>query len=89
MMKIDIYTSSTNGAKYLSVLKGTKLDSLDLPKDTDSDLLNLSPFRTRLELDANKEHNAIDEADVLKQIEEKGYAIHGAKFTIELSTGNA
>lgn len=86
MMKIDIYTSTSNGAKYLSVLKGTKLDSLELPADIDSDVLNLSPFRTRLELDISKEHNAIDQADVLKQIEDNGYAVHGAKFTIDVTT---
>lgn len=84
-MKIDIYTSISNGAKYLSVLKGTKLESLNLAEDIDSDLLNLSPFRTRLELDINKEHNALDQADVLKQIEDNGYAVHGAKFSIDLA----
>ena len=83
-MKIDIYTSTTNGNKYLSVLKGTKPENLDLPADIDSDVLNLSPFRTRLELNPSKEHNAIDQGDVLKQIEEKGFAIHGAKVNVEL-----
>lgn len=84
-MKIDIYTSAINGGKYLSVLKGVKLDSLELAADIDTDVLSLSPFRTRLELDLSRDHDALDHADVLRQIEEKGYAIHGAKFAISLS----
>lgn len=84
-MKIDIYTSTANGTKYLSVFKGVKLEDLDLPADFDSDLLTLSPFRTRIELHDDKEHNAVDKADILKQIEEKGYAVHGAKFQIDLT----
>ena len=83
-MKIDIYTSAVNGSKYLSVAKGTKLDSLAFTSELDSDLTKLSPFRTRLELDAGKDHNALDQADILQQIEQRGYAIHGAKQTIEL-----
>ena len=83
-MKIDIYTSANNGSKYLSVEKGTKLEALALPKDIDADLLILSPFRTRLELTAGKEHNALDQDDVMAQIKEKGYAIHAAKNTISL-----
>ena len=84
-MKIDIYTSCNNGKKHLSVLKGTKLESLDLPADIDTDLLSLSPFRTRLELDTEKEHNALDQTDIIQQIEDKGYALHSAKFDITLS----
>ena len=86
-MKIDIYTSSINGSKHLSVEKGTKLESLSLPADIDSDLLSLSPFRTRLEIEAGKAHNALDQDDVLKQIESNGYAIHGAKQAITVTAG--
>lgn len=86
-MKIDIYTSSKNGTKYLSVRKGTKIEDLQLPADIDSDLLALSPFRTRLVLDANKTHSALDQADIIAQLEDKGYAIHGAKLEIILTAG--
>lgn len=86
-MKIDIYTSSNNGTKYLSVRKGTKIEDLELPADIDTDLLTLSPFRTRLVLDADKTHSALDQADIIAQLEEKAYAIHGAKFEITLTAG--
>ncbi len=85
-MKIDIYTSAINGSKYLSVQKGTQLEKLTLPKDLDSDLLSLSPFRTRLEIEANKTHHALDQDDILKQIEANGFAVHGAKQSIILTT---
>ncbi len=84
-MKIDVYTSALNGKKHLSVLKGTKIKELDLPSDIDKDMLELSPFRTRLDIDTTKEHDAIDYKDVLEQIEKNGFAVHGAKFQIALS----
>ncbi|MFT5691022.1 MAG: hypothetical protein ACI92E_000347 [Oceanicoccus sp.] len=84
-MKIDIYTSAVNGSKHLSVLKGVKLDSLVFAADVDTDILSLSPFKTRLDLDLKREHDALEHVDVLQQIEEKGYAIHSAKFLISLS----
>jgi len=85
-MKIDIYTSIQNGGKYLSVLKGTKVEELKLPEDIDPEVLTLSPLRTRLELDANKEHNTLDPVDIIEQIESKGYAVHGTKTQISLTS---
>lgn len=83
-MKIDIYTSTKNGSKYLSVPKGTKVASLQLPDSVDPDLLTLSPFRTRLELTPGKSHPALDQDNIIAQIEEKGYAVHGAKTEIQV-----
>ena len=83
-MKIDIYTSIKNGNKNISVPKGTKIDSISFPFDLDPDLLTLSPFRTRLEVVTGKVHSALDQDDVIKQIEEKGYAVHSAKNIIDL-----
>ena len=83
-MKIDIYTSTKNGSKYLSVPKGTKVESLQLPDSVDPDLLTLSPFRTRLELTPGKSHPALDQDNIIAQIEEKGYAVHGAKTEIQV-----
>ena len=83
-MKIDIYTSSKNGEKFISVQKGTKIEELSLPDTLDPELKVLSPFRTRLEIELGVEHNALDQDDVIAQIEENGFAIHGAKRTISL-----
>ena len=83
-MKIDIYKSANCGDKYLSVAVGTKLNELELPETFDADLLTLSPFKTRLDIDTSKEHPAIDHEDVLKQIAENGYAVHGVKTVVSV-----
>ena len=83
-MKIDIYNSAIKGDKFLSVAKGTKIKDLKLPDSVDKDLLTLSPFRTRLEIDPMKVHPALDQMDVLRQIEMNGYAIHSAKILLKI-----
>ncbi len=83
-MKIDIYTSTKNGSKYLSVAKGTNPSELTLSDSIDNDLRHLSPFRTRLEVERGKEHPALDQEDVITQIETQGYAVHTAKSFITL-----
>ncbi|MGB5299063.1 MAG: hypothetical protein WBN48_10085 [Thiogranum sp.] len=83
-MKIDIYKSTKNGNKYLSVPKGTKMESLQLQDPVDRDLLTLSPFKTRLEITPGKSHFALDQDNIIEQIEENGYAIHGAKIEIKV-----
>jgi hypothetical protein len=84
-LRIDIYQSAKCGDKYLSVAKGTRVEALILPDSIDPDLLSLSPFKTRLEVEKGKTHAALDQDDVIKQIEQVGYAMHGAKMTIELA----
>ena len=88
-MKIDIYKSIKDGSNYLSVPKGTKVESPHMLDPVDPDLLTLSPFRTRLELTAGKTHTALDQDNIIDQIERNGYAVHGAKIEIRLkgSTG--
>ncbi len=83
-MKIDIYTSTKNGSKYISVPKGTRVENLQLPDSVDPDLLTLSPFKTRLELTPGKIHFALDQDNIIGQIEKNGYALHGAKIQIKL-----
>ncbi|MFK8027876.1 MAG: hypothetical protein AB8C40_07435 [Gammaproteobacteria bacterium] len=83
-MKIDIYNSAVKGDKFLSVPKGTKISELALPESVDQDLLTLSPFRTRLEIDASKKHPALDHKDVLSQIKKNGYAIHGTTLLLKV-----
>jgi len=87
-MKIDIYQSTKGENKYISVSKGTKIESLELPVTIDPDLLSLSPFKTRLELDVSKKQPALDQEGIINQIEVVGYAIHGAKTTVSLKTKN-
>lgn len=81
-MNIDVYISTKNDNKYLSVLTGTNVNQLDLPDDIDPDLLSLTPFKTSLELDLSKPRVGINQEDIHKQITEKGYAIHGASMNV-------
>jgi hypothetical protein len=84
-LKIDIYQSAKCGDKYLSVAKGTRVEDLILPDSIDTDLLTLSPFKTRLEVEKGKSHPALEQDDVMNQIEKLGYAVHGAKISIQLT----
>ncbi|MDF1583091.1 MAG: hypothetical protein RQ733_01640 [Methyloprofundus sp.] len=85
-MIIDIYKSTKNGNKYISVPKGTKIAQLGLPDSIDPDILTLSPFKTRLEIQPKKAHAALDQDDIIQQIETNGYAIHEAKTVMTIGT---
>ncbi|HWZ63658.1 MAG TPA: hypothetical protein VNX02_11590 [Steroidobacteraceae bacterium] len=88
-MKIDIYRSLTNAGKYLSVPAGTDVEKFKFPPDLDKDLYKLSPFKTRLEISPDKARIGLDSAAVEKQINEKGFAIHGANIQIAVTVGKA
>lgn len=62
------------------------LKKMKLPESLDPDLLSLSPFKTQLEIDPSQPRLALDSADIIKQISENGYAVHGAKITINVHT---
>jgi len=85
--KIDIYTSSANGTKNLFVPAGTDVKVLQLPEDVDTDLATLSPFKTRVEVDPAKMHASFDQGDVMRQIENNGFAIQTA--LIQIVVGSA
>ncbi len=87
-MKIDIYKSTKNGRKYLSVPSGTDLANMPFPNDFDKDLLELSPFSTSMELTPGEHRVALDSDDIIKQINEKGYAVHTATTTVTIKTQN-
>jgi len=86
-MNIDVYKSTKNGNKYISVPSGTDIEKMQLPDSIDPDLLTLSPFKTSLSLDSNNPRIALDQNDVMEQINNKGFAVHGA--TIEIKVGHA
>jgi len=85
-MKIDIYKSTKNGTKYLSVPEGTVMEELNLPVDTNSDFLALSPFKSSIDIIHGQSRIALDEDDVINQIKEKGYATHQVTTEIRIST---
>jgi len=60
------------------------MESLQLQDPVDRDLLTLSPFKTRLEITPGKSHFALDQDNIIEQIEKNGYAVHGAKIEIKV-----
>ena len=60
------------------------MENLQLPDPGDPDLLTLSPFKTRLEITPGKPHFALDQDNIIAQIEKNGYAVHGARIEIRV-----
>ncbi len=86
-MKVDIYKSTKNSTKYLTVPADTDVQKYKFPADMDADLLSLSPFKTSLDINANDNRVALDSKQVIDDINKKGFAIHGAKIEIKLTVG--
>lgn len=85
-MRVDIYKSTKNGNKYISVPVGTEIEKMQFPSNLDPDFLSLSPFKTELEIDPSQPRIALDSADIIKQISVSGYALHETKITINVHT---
>lgn len=79
-MKIDIYRSTKNKSKFISVPSGTSPKTL-LPANIDPDLKSLSPFKT-IDVQTTDKRAGLDGPDIIQQISKNGYAIHGAKITV-------
>lgn len=85
-MEIDIYKSVLHGKKYLSVPAGTDVMNTPFPSSLDPDLHKLSPFKTSLDIQPGDARAALDSQDIIRQIEEKGFATHTAAVVITVST---
>lgn len=85
-MRVDIYKSTKNGNKYISVPFGTDIGKMQFPSNLDPDLLSLSPFKTELDIDPYQPCVALDSSDIIKQILANGYALHETKITISVHT---
>jgi hypothetical protein len=88
-MKVDIYRSLTNAGNYLSVPAETDVEKFKFPPDLDKDLYKLSPLKTQLEISPDKPRIGLDSAAVEKQINERGFAIHGANIQITVTVGKS
>ncbi len=87
-MKVDIYKSAKNGDVYLTVPEGTELEKMSLPANIDPNLLSLSLFKTSLEIANGDKRIGLDADNVIEQINENGFAVHGATITITVKTNN-
>ena len=83
----DIYISTKDSNKYLSVPAGIDVTKFNFSDDIDPDVLDLTPFKLDLELDLSKPRFGLNQDDIHQQITAKGYALHGAaaQSTISLT----
>lgn len=82
---IDIYRSNIIPKKYLSVPHGTDVTKFPFPAGFDPDLRQLCPFKSDREITSGVPLVALDSDDVIRQIEEKGYATHATDVVISMS----
>ena len=74
-MKIDIYKSSTNNTKYVSVKSGQN------PVINDADLKQKTLFKSNVEINAGESRIAFDSNAAIAAIENQNYYIHAAEVT--------
>jgi hypothetical protein len=84
-MKIDIYRSTTNGNKYLSVPANTDMNDFLLPVDIDADIKNLTQFKESVNIDPERRSVGLDAVDITRQIEANGFAIHGITISFDVN----
>ena len=84
---IDIYQSVAARAKFLSVPAGTDLASMAFPADMDADLFQVSPYKEGVQIQAGVPAMGLDVEDILGQLEARGFALHGLRFSASLAMG--
>ncbi|OYW50671.1 MAG: hypothetical protein B7Z34_04430 [Novosphingobium sp. 12-62-10] len=84
-MDIDVYQSTTNRDKFVSVPAGSDV-TIMFPQDIDRDLITLRPYREGMTIEASDKRIAMDSADIIRQIEQQGYATHGVSVTVKVSS---
>lgn len=87
-MKIDIYTSSKNAGKHLSVPSGTELEKVTFPPGLDADLKTVKPFKATVDL-STPGLVGLDASDIEHQINAKGFAVHSTSIEINVYDPNA
>jgi len=78
-MRIDIYQSVKNPSRYFSVRAGEHPISRN---DTDPDFATLTLHRKNLEIKAGDGRGGLNSADIISQIETKGFATHAVSIKI-------
>lgn len=86
-MNIDVYTSNTNSGKHISAPAGVDVVPFaSTVAATDPDYASLKTFKKNLTIQAGGTRIAIDEDDVIAQIEARGFALHktSISFTVNV-----
>lgn len=80
-MKIDIYVSRKHKTKFLSVPTGADVSKMNLPEDPDLQPSMLDLFKT-IDIKAEEHRIALNGEEVIRQINEQGFAVHGAGINV-------
>jgi len=86
-LDIDIYRSSVDRTKLLSVPAGTNPLDLSFPADLDKDLHKVLPYKTKVHLELGQPALGLDVKDIFAQIAAKGYAAHQLKVSSSIDMG--
>lgn len=81
-MIIDVYVSTKNKSKFLSVPQDTNLSELTI-EDQDYKSVSLSNKGKYIKLNENR--IGVNTNDIINQINKNGYALHSTKITFEES----
>ena len=77
-MKIDIYKSTKNSKKFLSVKSGQDIAAIHV---ADPDYESVSVSKLGVDLDPNKPRVGLDVNEAIATIEAQGYYLHGVSIS--------
>jgi hypothetical protein len=77
-MKIDVYRSTKNQTRFLSVPAGADPKKMIFPETFDSDLRDVEPYHSGLDIQSGDQRIGLNSAEIIGQINKYGYAVHGA-----------
>ena len=83
-MKVDIYSTNVDNT-FISVPQGTEITSIDFSADIDTGISEVELSKAGLELDPAEPRMGLNQADIIAQIEQKGYAIHSTQLDANIS----
>ena len=83
-MVVDIYSTNVDNT-FISVPQGTVITSIDFSADIDTGITEVELSKAALVLDPAEPRMGLDQADIIAQIEQKGYAIHATQFDANIS----
>lgn len=81
-MIVDVYRSTIDTDYFVTVPTGTDISALNLGT-VNAKYAALALRDKAADFKASKELLAFDAADIIKQIEEKGYALHAISITVK------
>ena len=86
-LDLDLYRSSVDRTKLLSLPAGKNPLEIAFPSDLDADLHNVKPYKQNVHLERGQPALGLDVEDIFQQISARGYAAHALKVDTGISMG--